>query len=149
MRADRLLKLAELLEADAANPEGVMFTLKDWATPSSALRGISSSKVFESEVIPLNCNTAACALGLAALSGEFASEGLTFKLTEAGTFKGTLVPIFEDYKGFDAGSVFFEIGKKETYLIFDPDYYQVTSGSEAELEVAKRIRQLVTDGKLD
>ena len=56
MNKKRLLKLADLLEADAKNKKGIKFDY--WATANLA-----------DPKEPISCGTSACAMGLAALSG--------------------------------------------------------------------------------
>jgi len=70
MNKRRLLKLADLLEADAKNKKGVKFDLGTW--------GNLNEGTPEEEVI--SCGTTACAAGLAAMSGAFKKEGLGYRL---------------------------------------------------------------------
>ncbi len=86
MRTDLLLRFADLLEADANNPEGVKFDLGAWAQDSRLdLNKMSPDEVEQLlypttiETVPVNCGTAACALGLAAISGAFKDEIIPVK----------------------------------------------------------------------
>jgi|SRR5882724_3271763 len=149
MRTDRLLKLANLLETDATNPQGVKFDLNGWAKP--AYMSWSTEEDFydrQTETVPVNCGTSACALGLAAISGIFKDEGFSFTISPI----GILVPFFKDVTtmGFDAAEEFFEITTHQSYQIFDPNYYPEAekTGSIGELAVAARIRTLVAEGDL-
>jgi len=63
MNAAALLKLADLLDGDAADPDGIQYDSLDYGT------------VHDQDKL-LSCETTACALGLAAISGEFADLGL-------------------------------------------------------------------------
>lgn len=141
----RLLKLADLLEADAANPTGIKFDLSQWAMPSdlSGAGDMGTGYSIDTVTVPVSCNTAGCALGLAAISGVFKDEGFGFKIGEA---TGWLLPTFNDEVGYDAGRHFFGLDYEQTNHLFDPDFFSDTKGAEAELEVAKRIREVVAEG---
>ena len=65
MNKRRLLKLADLLEADAENKTGVQFDLKGWGHSHD-----------DDTPVAVSCGTTACAMGLAVLSGAFADAGL-------------------------------------------------------------------------
>jgi hypothetical protein len=143
VKTDLLLKLADLLEADANNPHGVRFNLGTWITTSKG------------SAPEMSCGTQACAMGLAAISGIFKDEGLTYR-----RFAGSqLIPVLtkngDFFEGFVAATNLFEFpdnGPWPSYssLLFDPEYYPTEgkAGREAELKVADRIRKLVNDGKL-
>lgn len=137
MKTDLLLKLADMLEADAANPEGIKFDLRSWIRPSDL-----TYEAYEN--LPMNCGTTACAMGLAALSGQF--EGLSY--TGAGNV-AYRVSVTETKYGFDAVEVLFDVSFETAAKLFSKTYYPVRLGAEAELLVAKRIRTLVTQGNLD
>lgn len=152
MNVERLIRLAELLEADAVNPNGIKFALDTWGHdakieddgfPYDGSRMHEYAKDVQS--IPVDCNTAACAMGLAAISGAFAAEGLTWRILsqfENGT--GTLIPTLRDgTDGFSAAMRLFEIPDDAATQLFDPSYYDVIKGAEAELAVAGRIRAFV------
>lgn len=145
MNKERLLRLADLLEVDAKKPDGIKFDLGDWAYRAVPRKGETSSMFTVDEAIPLNCNTAACAIGLAALSGVFAKDGLTYAITD----RGTLTPkVGADY-GFDAVEKFFDLPERDSCFLFDWSKYpeELRQGAEAELYVAQRIRQYVdSDG---
>jgi len=130
MRKDELLKLADLLETDAAKADGIKFDLNYWAKPNK-----------EGGPLTMDCGTAACALGLAALSGKF--PGLTIDID----FQ---VPTFEQdgrtYSGTYAAVAYFQISEREADLLFLPDFYKFKQSKKAELEVAARIRNLVATG---
>ncbi len=148
MNKERLLKLADLLEADAANPEGVKFDLNFWAADAQFSgknyeeRGVLKDQGMgfkEGEAIPVNCGTAACAVGLACISGAFADEGLTYKINH----NGDLLPVFEDYEDWGAAEIFFDLTDEQSSKLFSPGSYSNRTGASAELEVAMRIRGLV------
>lgn len=134
MRKDLLLKLADLLEADAVNPEGIKFDLAVWA---------DLTHPNWSDKIPMDCGTKACALGLAAISGIFEGEGLTM-----GPVFPTLLKDGTRYTGYHAATHLFELTENDmadSVYLFSPSAYSGDiTGAPAELQVAKRIRDLVT-----
>lgn len=151
MNDERLLKLADLLEADAANPTGVKFDLEFWGT-HSAHSGIAvkdwevrqtlkdqGKALKDGQPIPVDCNTAACAVGLACISGAFAADGLTYRIT----INGDLLPVFGHAEDWSAAADFFGLTDAQSHRLFSPCAYSKKTGAEAELEVAKRIRGLV------
>ena len=128
----RLLKLADLLEADAKNKKGIQFDMTDWGTVSDHKK-------------PLSCGTQACAMGLAALSGAFKRAGLEAKIDEGGylrfKWKGRHV------KGFDAGRHLFDIDEYESDMLFGLHGGE-TEGSKVERAKAKQIRRFVKTGEI-
>lgn len=150
MYEDRLERLAKLLEVNAGNQKGVRFDMGFWASPisTSLFDGNWADKV---EVVPMNCNTIACAMGLAAISGEFKAEGLTYEFVES-LFGGgfILVPKFENKGGFKAAEMLFDINPEDADYLFDPSSYDdyPSKGAEGELFVAKRIREFIA-GNID
>src|SRR5712664_106281 len=157
MHTDRLLKLAGLLEADAKNEKGVKFDLGWWAAPSDeADTGLVRKDTFASieEPIPVNCNTSACAMGLAVISGAFEEFGLYAHYIESKDYDGrtptyTMFPAMPGSRiGFDAAKELFGIISDDANYLFDPEHYSVTKGGLAELDVAKRIRDF-TEGTID
>lgn len=147
MNKERLLKLADLLEADADNTKGVSFDLCAWAQKKNE-KGMFVTYGFQpGEIVAVNCDTAACAWGLAAISGAFKDEGVDYKIgCETGFNR--LIPTFEGQIEFRAAESFFDIGMTEVSFLFDPDYYPSSKlrGAKGERFVAQRIRDLV-DGK--
>ena len=142
MNKKRLLKLADLLEADAKNRRGIKFDLSTWGeTPNIAAFTEPS------------CNTTACAIGLACVSGVFKRGGLSFKVNE----EGSIIPILEstvtNYWGeetstleeFDAVDQFFDLEDRESTFLFSEEEYPRAKrkGAEGERFVAKRIRDFV------
>lgn len=126
----RLLKLADLLEADAANPTGVKFDLRVVAQRVDGSRA--------SKDMPLDCGTTACALGLWCLSGQF--RGVTKSVWGQDIF-----PLYKGRSGRDAAEIYFEIDRVTSGWLFINSYYghQPTKGAAGELAVAKRIRDFV------
>jgi hypothetical protein len=87
----RLLKLADLLEADAKNKKGVAFDLTAWAKKKCDGDDYYSPYSFQrEEKVEVSCNTAACAWGLGAISGVFKKQGVAYEITEA----GMLIPTY-------------------------------------------------------
>lgn len=140
MHTDRLLRLAVLLESDANNPAGVMFNLDTWANDAKLDHENAFFYTPETDVIPMDCRTMACGMGLAAISGIFYDEGLTWRIN-----REWLIPTFKGEDGFDAAVLFFDLARGQVHHLFSSDYYppDLRKGKEAELEVAKRIRALV------
>ena len=149
MNKERLLKLANLLEQDAKNPNGIKFDLNWWARPSiDSASQIPYWHDVKREPAP-SCDTTGCAMGLAAVSGIFKDEGLSYRIS------GRNIEVeYRDargfqYSGFEAAQVFFDINHYQSYQLFNPDHYSSnTKGTEAELEVVRRINQLVETGHI-
>jgi hypothetical protein len=141
MNKSRLLKLAKLLEADAKNPEGARFDLGVWATAEDRDR-FPRPQNFKR----LDCNTTACAVGLACLSGAFRADGLRWA---SDPDDNNIRPMFKRYTGFTAVEKFFGIDNDAAIHLFASSSYwnndQPTRGHQAELAVAKRIREFVAE----
>ena len=133
MRKDRLLRLADLLDKDASDPKGIKFDLAEWA-------------VVGDKDNPVSCGTAACAMGLAALSGEFKEEGLSLHYWGNGGM-GFIDVYYDRNVGLNAAVCLFEISYEAAQFLFTPKFYpiQLTTGAEGERYVAKRIRDLVAE----
>jgi hypothetical protein len=140
MNVERLLKLADLLEADANNPKGVKFDLTAWVQKKDSDGEFTTFGFAKGETIPVSCGTAACAWGLAAISGAFADDGVGFDLNR----NGWISPTFNGAEDFDAAEMFFDINTNEVSYLFDPDFYPNSKlrGRKGELYVAKRVRDL-------
>jgi hypothetical protein len=127
MHKRRLLKLADLLEADAKNKKGVKFDMGNWGWTDDAKN-------------PLSCGTSACAMGLAALSGKFKRAGLTYK------FHGPALHFCwngRDIDGIEAAEQLFEIDSSDAWDFFLPKEGEPDEGAKAERALAKRIRKFV------
>lgn len=142
MNKKRLLKLADLLEADAKNKKGIKFDLGVVGCTSEWLEG-------EEEFVPaLDCGTTACAMGLAAISGAFKrSAGLSYKIDFLSEVETTINGRRVDYDV--AAMKVFDISQEAAHLLFSPSYYcgstwnDVPTGADGERRVAKRIRDFV------
>ncbi len=140
--AERLMRLRDILVADANNPKGARFDLDGWAMPAG-IGGMSWDELKDhlSGWEPaMNCGTAACAVGLACLSGEFASEKLAFHRDG-----DSIAPVFGGYRHWSAVKLFFGLNEKEAEHLFQSDSYHVAQGAEAELAVAHRIAVFVRE----
>lgn len=149
MRIDRFIKMAELLEEDAANPEGVKFDLGLWVVPADSPNNFESYPI-DTTSVEVDCGTAACGWGLAAISGIFKDEGVGFhiiKESSRGTV-GMLVPTFDGKEGLTSAQAFFEVDKSIISKLFDTPTYDTTKGADAERFVAQRIRYLIQNGSL-
>lgn len=122
--------LAEELEKNAANPRGMKFDLSTWFGDK------------ENMSMAPDCGTVGCAVGLACLMPEFKKEGLT---VEFGTF--AMCPRYRKQSGWDAVEAFFGLNYDDSEHLFSVDAYEdgPTTGAEAELRVAKRLRKYNVD----
>src|SRR5690242_6105997 len=108
MRADLLIRGAELLEADPAKGDGVRFDLATWAAPYDEADPKKFKFDTEPERVPINCYTRACAMGLFCLSDAFKNEGLGYSLEErAAGYE--LVPTLGHNYGYYAARTLFGI----------------------------------------
>lgn len=168
MNVERLRRLETLLRADAANPTGVKFDLGSWAEPDASLRdcdpvGLVTTTDYGKlywnigaehdlkPVIPMSCQTHACALGLAALDPDFKKDGLDYRFVPASRDYafGMMVPTFEGEEGMHAGARFFGISYSDSRYLFEPDCYEdCPREAEGELFVAARVADLI-DGIRD
>lgn len=134
----RLLKLADLLEADAKNKKGIRFDLSTWAN------------VDPSAEPSVSCGTTACAMGLAAISGAFKRAGLSYGpvdcgIENCGLCAGKMEVRLGRDTGFDAAMVLFDVNTDEAGWLFAGSSYpeDKIQGAAAERCVAKRIRDFV------
>lgn len=129
----RLKKLRKLLYADARKKTGVKFDLGTWAHPSNDQKNLLESPP------GLDCNTTACAIGLACLSGKFKRAGLGFNIHYR-----TIVPTYKHYTQFQAAEQFFGLTSYQASKLFSNANYPICRGAEAERAVAKRITEFLT-----
>lgn len=140
MNEDRLLKLAELLEADADSPKGVKFDLALWGCRDDL------SDRTRPRSIKVDCGTTACAIGFACISNVFEEEGFAGKLVTKNTGSGNnVIPQFDGREGMGAVTEFFGIDYSEAMNLFDNYAYErhERSGKAGKLAVSRRIRGLV------
>lgn len=143
MQKLRLLKLAKMLEEDAKNKNGIQFDIGTVGRPSD----FSSFSV--KQVVPLDCGTTACAMGLAAISGKFKKVGLSYKIDPRLSFN-QIIPKWNgravDYD--KAAMKLFNITKEQADYLFSPWTYPYIKRTTAvgEREVVKRINRVV-EGK--
>lgn len=131
MKKRRLLKLADLLDADAKRKRGVKFDTGTWGHTDSA-------------PVAMDCGTHACALGLAVLSGAFKRAGLynanpDCRDLEPGFRRLGKPPVC----GHEAAMALFEIDAGASVYLFGSMSYFKRTGAVAERAVAKRIRAFV------
>lgn len=138
MNKRRLLKLADLLEADAKNRRGIQFHFSEWGTVRKPKK-------------PLSCGTTACAMGLAALSGAFKRQGLRYSIDQSYSeidicFRvkdGTML-----YGGINAAMELFDISEDHaTWLFTSHNGLSDTTGADGERAVASRIREYARTGE--
>jgi len=182
MYEERLRRMSKLLRDDAANPTGVKFDLGTWSEPDAQdpapgfeqlIAGCGNwalpegvfgndtardDRYSDPEVIkvPVSCGTKACAFGLAAISGVFKDDGLTYRFLRNGAhaYSGMLLPAIKDdsgrwVEGFNAAAVLFDITDDDAQYFFDPSSYPNTPReAEGEIEVADRIDAFLA-GEID
>lgn len=137
---DRLLKLANLLEADAKNKKGVKFDLEYWGGIPSLDHNVKPPE------IRADCSTAACAVGLACISGAFKRSGLTYTIGAKARYYGNNIkPVYGSLTEFAAAQAFFSIQRDDFSHLFSSTCYTQTEGAVAERAVAKRIRAFVKE----
>lgn len=154
MHIPRLERMAALLDANAANPKGVQFNVRQWAAPAGSSEGDAHFPT--NHKVKVDCGTMACGMGLAALSGEFVKDGLSYNLigSEAGGYM--LLPTFRDdnhhyaQEGFDAAEALFAIDMNDAEYLFDGGCYPTDQqkGAKGERAMAQRIRDFIA-GKID
>ena len=135
MDNERLARLAGLLDdyADGLVNIGREFDLQDWGHEGETYRGgfLWLKKI--------ECGSAACAVGLACLSGVFRNEGL-----EAERYAdGGIVPVFGPLQEWDAVRAFFGLNQEQSYYLFLGTSYPVSTGVVAARAVATRIRSML------
>jgi len=109
MNKKRLLKLAELLEADAKNKKGVVFNLSGVISKTSG----APFRLNRGETPPMDCGTMACAIGLWGISGKF--KGVT--CSSDGW------PVYENKTGITAAEKYFGLKYEESRMLFLPAFY--------------------------
>jgi hypothetical protein len=152
-----LLKLADLLEADAKNKKGIKFNLEVVCEPADLdlTTDDPTALGFGKNGPTLDCKTAACAMGLAAISKKFKNLGYELNADVNGQYYNIEVTYKKSegdiYTGFDsAAQAMFDIEWEDVQYLFVSDYYpnKYIRGKKGELAVAKRIRDYVK-GKFD
>jgi hypothetical protein len=143
MNRENLAKLEALLIADAGNKNGIRFNINDVGT---IRQDPLWRKVTLSTRPVLSCRTSGCAMGLAAMSGQF--DRLGYTVGRSGWVAIRLDGAEQTYS-FAAMQIF-DIDYPTARFLFSPDYYpsELEEGAAGELEVARRIRVLLDTGKL-
>lgn len=131
-----ILKLADLLMADARRKRGIKFDMGDWGSVENLEK-------------PLSCGTTACAMGLAALSGAFKRQGLTAYISGRGSvypmWKGNLRTSFD---WLAIAERLFGIAERTANVLFTPGSLPgLEEGAAAERLKAKQLRELVRLGE--
>jgi hypothetical protein len=142
----RLLKLAAMLMADAKNKKGIQFDI--------GTVGRSTGEPFKvKQVVPLDCGTSACAMGLAALSGEFKKAGLSYKIQNDFLSQNQIWTRWNgrtvDYD--KAAMKLFGVTKEQADYLFSPWTYPLNkrTGAVGEYEVIRRIKCIVAGKKVE
>ena len=146
---DLLIRGAEALEADAANPKGVRFDLELWGAPFDSTIGEATGTEDPGDLktLKVNCGTTACAMGFFCVAKTFKKEGLIYDTTNFGGDNYQIIPWLkkkdgDEHSGFHAAQYLFDITFREACHLFQSDHYVTAQGAEAELAVAKRMRQV-------
>lgn len=132
---ERLEFLAGALERNAANPQGMRFSLSTWL-----MKWVEG----QPESVPsMDCGTVGCAIGLAMLLPEFQAEGLEMAPMCFGYDRW--VPNYCGYTRFSAVTAFFSIRHMEAEYLFHVAGYPrgKQRGVDGELAVAARIREFL------
>lgn len=142
----RLNKLIKLLEQDAKNKKGIKFDLAVVGRPSDYAEYSNGAAP---RAVPLDCGTTACAMGLAALSGKFKEDGLSYKINEQNSY------IELKWKGrvnfyVDAAVKLFGISRAQASYLFDPYSYNFNQceGAKGERTVIRRIKNILEGKKI-
>jgi hypothetical protein len=142
MNKRRLLKLADLLDADAKNKRGISFNMMTVIERDDDL-------THKGKPVPMDCGTQACAMGLAALSGAFTrSGGLSYTLRETGYGGFSIETTINGHiRNYDRAAMsVFDLSMKQADFLFTPDSYDLgisLRNAEGERYVAQRIRDFV------
>lgn len=144
IKTERLSRLATLLEESAAAKLNLEFNLRDWSNTETREETVRTGFLgLFKETREVRCNTAACAVGLACLSGEFKNDGLDFT-----QYSNNISPIYLNKTNWGAVEKFFGLSRSQATKLFDSRAYDgPIYGRDAELEVAERIRALVDKSK--
>lgn len=137
MNSERLLKLADLLEADAARPEGIKFDLGIVIKPEGPIND-------DEKVVKVDCGTHACAMGLAVISRAFTDAGLDYVIDHV--WETIDIQINGESQEWDeAAGKIFGLAENEVEFLFTTQGYpgEAMAGADAERQVAQRIRELV------
>lgn len=93
--------------------------------------GIFGTRDFQN----LECGSAACALGWAAVHPPFVEQGLRY-IDE--------VPVYGDFRNYYAGGVFFGLTRQQCMDLFNPSRYDVEDEETIKpTDVMARIRDLI------
>lgn len=137
----QIKKLADLLRRDARNRKGLKFHMGTWGRRRNFQKPMG-----------LNCNTTACAMGAAALSGIFAEQGLTGEayvyVGAEGRSEGSNI----DFKwhGRTASNPIslaqrlFGFTYDEAAALFTGNLSKFQRGAKAELEMASTLSKIAT-----
>lgn len=146
MNIENLKTLHDLLVADANNRRGMKFDL-NILSDYDGTRSWWELFTFQSSSVKLNCNTTGCAMGLAAMSKAFPE--LTYLVDETNQFR----VVYQGYRStyIHAGAKLFDIDPATAAVLFTPDAYpaKLREGAAAELECARRVKELIDDGRFN
>jgi len=136
MNKDRLLKLADFVEANAVDNKFNMTTY-------------FSNSVTKPEDLQHNCGTIACLAGWGCLVPEFRKDGYHTELYDLINPQLGIVPAYNGKKMFDALQDFFEISAQESFYLFGEyadDEETVSRNNEGVEQAVARLRDFVATG---
>lgn len=140
MNKKRLTILRDALIEHAKNPGNLKFDLSTWASlPVKYSTSDPTDAVCKARLGENFCGTSACAMGLAASLPEFNRAGL--RLYQC-VYSAGISYQNQTMDGFDAGSMFFDIGSNDAYEIFGPLKY-LRKDRKNPLAVAEKITALL------
>ena len=129
-RKAKLLHLIEILEQV---PEDKL-DMNRWLNDTTEITKNNDNTI----TVKNTCNTVACAAGWACLDPEFNLQGLFIKYTYV---TNNYTPVYLDFIGFKALSIFFDINDVQTGYIFNP--YEYTTVFPTTCDVIDRITEVI------
>lgn len=135
-KTSRLARLATLLENYHDEPDHPQFDLQTWGKFRTERHGFFGPQRVT------NCCTAACAIGLACLSGEFSKDGLTHEIRS----DGQLIPVWSGNRAWMAVEEFFGLySDQSNHLFSQMEYDGPITGEEGAQAVASRLREFIRE----
>lgn len=115
MNRERLKILVEVL--DRVEAEGGKFDMDRWVEPVG--------RQPDGTPAPPSCNTAACAMGWAAVEPRFNAMGLKLRVMRSYLSPNSTwyEPTFNGLNGMEAACEFFDLTLDDTAYLFDPTAY--------------------------
>jgi hypothetical protein len=141
MHKKRLLKLADLVEQSVEKShgrKGFQFDMNYWGY------------VDDGKKPEFSCGTSACMMGVAALSGQFARQGLRYRVEETWLAREIRLSMKSGTSGgIEVGEELFDLTNEESQFLFYPEKWPEhapRSGKRGARYAAKRVRKFVEHG---